>query len=120
MNPNPSYTVASETSFGPYFYLNLDLLFDMTINNTNYGSFLFSLIGESSKLKYMAAGFNDTTGEWADVEEEVHNKTLALEISMLINLVGTGVKLQIGYGRTFDETTGGANYMLLGARKEWF
>jgi hypothetical protein len=120
MYPNPTYTVESKSRGGPYFYFNFDAMFDLIIEERKYVSFLFSLLGETSKLKYTAAGFNDTTGEWADVEEEIENKVLHLEISLLIHLGKSGIMPQIGYGRTFNETTGGSNYLLIGARKEFF
>jgi hypothetical protein len=47
-------------------------------------------------------------------------KVLALEISLLINLGAGGFMPQIGYGRTFDEATGGRNYLLIGVKKLLF
>jgi hypothetical protein len=111
MNP-PSYTVASESVGGPYYYMSLDVSIDL-----KYFSLFFTLLNEYSKLKYTAAGFNETTGAWADVNEETKNKVLALEISLLVNLGQSGFMPQIGYGRTFDEVTGGGNYLLLGVKK---
>jgi len=114
MNPVPSYTVESKSFCGPYYYLNLDMML-----NLKYVSILASFINEYSKLRFTAAGFN---GEdlWADVEEVFDYKATALEISLLINLEKSGLMPQIGYGRIFDEVSGGGNYLLLGARKSWF
>jgi len=114
MDPAPSYSVASKSSCGPYYYLNFDAMLSL-----KYITLLVSLIHEYSKLNFTAAGFDDT-GLWADVNEEIINKTLALEISALINLGRLGIMPQIGYGRTFDEISGGKNYLLLGAKKIWF
>jgi len=111
----PSYTVASESSCGPYYYLSFDIAF-----NLKYISLFFSLLNEYSSLNYTAAGFNGTTGAWADVDEKTENKTLAFEISLLINLGQSGFKPQIGYGRIVDEATGGKNYFLLGIKKIMF
>jgi hypothetical protein len=115
MNPVPTYSVASESSCSPYFYASLDVM----LNLKNVSLFA-SLLAEYSRLRYTAAGFTDETGEWADVEEETENKVMALEISLLIHLGESGILPQIGYGRKFDAATGGGNYLLLGARKEWF
>ena len=114
MSP-PLYAVSSESSCGPYFYLNLDMAF-----NLKYVSIFFSLIDEYTRLNYTAAGFNDTTGTWADVDEKTENKNLAFEISLLINLGAGGFMPQIGYGRAFDDVTGGKNYFLIGVKKQWF
>jgi hypothetical protein len=113
MNPAPSYSVASKSVYGPYFYANIDVII-----NLKYISLFASLLGEYSRLRYTAAG-HDTNNEWVDVEENVNNKVLSFEISILIPLGKSGIQPQIGYGRSFDEA-GGKNYLLLGARKEWF
>ncbi|MCL2804500.1 MAG: hypothetical protein FWD26_00990 [Treponema sp.] len=115
MNPTPSFSVASESISSPYLYMVLD-----TAVKLKYFSFFFSVIGEYSRLKYTAAEINGTTGEWMAVETERVNKTLALEISLLINLGKSGFMPQIGYGRTFDEVTGGSNYLLLGVKKRMY
>jgi hypothetical protein len=113
MKPTPSYSVASESVHGPYFYVNLDMLITL-----KYVSLFVSLLGEYSRLQYTAAGF-DNEINWIDVTEESENKVLSLEISILIPLGKSGIQMQIGYGRRFDEASG-ENYLLLGARKEWF
>ena len=107
MNPNPSYTVASESSPGPYFYTSLDLSVDIQLVSLSA-----SLLYEYSNLQYTAAGFDNTTGEWADVSEELENKNLALEIALQLNFNNFTPK--IGYGRKFDTVTGGSNYFILG------
>jgi hypothetical protein len=109
-----SYSVVSEGVYGPYFYASLDV----TVN-LKYISLFASLLGEYSRLRYTAAGF-DSEGAWTDIEEKVENKVLFFEISILIPLGKSGIKPQIGYGRKFDEATGGGNYLIFGARKEWF
>jgi hypothetical protein len=83
-----------------------------------YISLFASLLGEYSRLQYTAAG-HDAKYEWTDVEVETENKVLFFEISILIPLGKNGIQPQIGYGRRFDEA-GGGNYLMLGARKEWF
>ena len=112
MNPNPSYSVSSESSCGPYYYMSLDLNFDI-----KYFSFLITLLNEYSNLEYKAAGFN-ITNQWETITEKIKYKKFALEISVLANLGGSGLKPQIGYGRIFDEVTGGSNYFMLGVKIE--
>ena len=115
MNPVPSYSAASESICGPYYYLILDFSFDI-----KFFTILLTLLNEYSNINYMGIGFNNDTGEWAEVKEKIEYKKFAFEISVLINLGQSGIKPQIGYGRTFDEITGGENYILLGVRKDWF
>jgi hypothetical protein len=112
MKPDPSYSVASKSVFGPYFYANLD-----AIINLKYVSLFVSLLGEYSRMRYTAAGYDDEG--WADVEIEIANKVLSIEASILIPLGQGGIQLQIGYGRSIDDS-GGKNNLLLGVRKEWF
>ena len=107
MSPTPSYTVESESTPGPYFYTNLDLSVDI-----KYVSLSASLLYEYSNLKYTAAGFDNITGDWADVTEELENNNLALEIALQLNFNNFTPK--IGYGRKFDTVTGGSNYFILG------
>jgi len=114
MNPFPAYSVASENVCGPYFFMNLDLAL-----NLKYFTILLSLLNENSFLKYTAAGFTPSL-EWADVSEEIKYIKFALEISILIKMGNSGIYPQIGYGRIFDEVTGGENYLLLGVKKEWY
>jgi len=115
MNPVSSYSVNSESIFGPYFYFNLDLAIRFS-----YFSIFTSLLGEYSRLHYTAAGINSETGTWTDVETEIENKIYAFEISLLIHLGISDIRMQVGYGRKFDEAAGDKNYLLLGAKKEWF
>ena len=115
MSPVPSYTAAGESICGPYYYLSLDISFDI-----KFFTILLTLLNEYSIINYLGIGFNNDTGEWADVKEKIEYKKFAFEISVLINLGLSGIKPQIGYGRTFDEITGGANYLLLGVKKDWF
>ncbi|MDR2543338.1 MAG: hypothetical protein LBC80_07825 [Treponema sp.] len=115
MNPNPLYSVASQSRCGPYTYLYWDSIF-----NFNYFSLFFSFLNNRSNLNYTAAGFNDLTGDWADIKEEIKYKARAIEISILIHLKESYFHPQIGYGRIFNEVTGGGNYLLFGVKKTWF
>jgi len=115
MNPEPVYKVNSESTCGPYYYLSFDIAI-----NLKYFVLLFSLLNEYSDLNYTAAGFNDSTGKWADVKEKMKYTKLALEASVLFNLGTSGLMPQIGYGRIIDDVTGGENYLVLGVKKEWF
>lgn len=116
MNPSPSYSVASESICGPYYYLTLDFSF-----NLKYFTILLTFINEYSNINYTGAGIvYDEKYEWADVKEKIEYNKFAIEISFLINLGQSGIKPQIGYGRTFDDITGGSNYLLLGIKKDWY
>jgi len=108
-----SYSVSGNSVCGPYYYLTLDMAF-----NFKYISVFFTLLNEYSVLKYTTAGFTET-GAWGEVSEKSKNKVLAVELSILLNLGLGGFKPQIGYGRTFDEASGGSNYLLLGVKKQW-
>jgi len=115
MNPTPVYTVSSESTSSPYLYQILDVAV-----NLKYVSLFFSLINEYSRLQYTAAEISGATGEWTNLEVEKINKTFALEISLLVNLGKSGFMPQLGYGRIFDEVSGGGNYMLFGVKKLLF
>jgi len=115
MNPDPKYSVSSESVCGPYYYLSLDLAF-----NLKYFIILFSLLNEYSYLEYTAAGFDGTTGYWADVNEKITYTKLAFEISVLVNMGTAGIMPQIGYGRIIDEVTGGKNYFIIGVKKDLY
>jgi hypothetical protein len=110
----PSYTVSGESSSGPYYYFSLDMAL-----NLKYLSLFFTLFHEYSRLSYTAVGFDDA-GTWTSFDVIKEYRVLALEISLLINLGLGGFMPQIGYGRTFDEASGGKNYLLLGVKKFLF
>jgi len=128
MDP-PSYSVSGGSASGPYYYLNLDMAFV-----TKYFSLFFTLFNEFSRLSYTSIDFDDN-GAWVGSDITQDYKVLALEISLLLNLEALnldgmietmiirryqkkyGMNVQIGYGRTFDEATGGRNYLLIGIKK---
>jgi len=113
MTPD-SFTVSSGSLSGPYYYLNLDLAVSF-----NYFSLFVTLFNESSKLSYSAIGFGEAV-EWASPDVTVNYITLALEVSVLINLGSSDLIPQIGYGRLFDTQGGGKNYFLVGVKKFQF
>jgi len=113
MDP-PSYNVASKGFSSPYFYINLDAAVSF-----RYFSLFASLLYEYSRLSYIAAGFTDS-GTWSDVAQIFEYRNLAFEISVLVNLGYGGFMPQIGYGRIFNEVTGGSNYIVVGVKKLWF
>ena len=110
MTPSEFSVSGGETS-GPYYYLNLDL----AVNFFDYVTLFVTLFNEYSNLKYNSITF-DEAGAWTSLAVTDEYRTLALEISLLINLKG-GLFSQLGYGRTFDEENGGKNYFILGVKK---
>jgi len=110
----PSFSVSGESASGPYYYLNLDAAVI-----TKYFTLFITLFNEFSRLSYTSIGFDDN-GEWTGSDITQDYRVLALEISLLINLGPGGLLPQIGYGRTFEEESGGRNYLLIGVKKSIF
>ena len=102
------FSVAGGSASGPYYYLNLDVSF----NILNYACIFITLFNEYSRLSYESIGFIESGG-WAAVNITEVYKTFALEVSLLINLKADGFMPLIGYGRTLD----GKNYFMLGVKK---
>ena len=108
----PEFSVSGESASGPYYYLNLDF----AVNFLKYFTLFVTLFNEFSRLKFNSIEFDDN-GRWTSIDTTEDYNTFALEISLLVNLGSGSFMPLIGYGRTFDEETGGKNYFMLGVKK---